>query len=127
MGKSRGKPRRAYEQDGKEDGKLKSLQKALKEKDKEIKQLRSELSTLEAAFKKAAAYMSKESSQLSVEELIKAANKDQTLEQAKKEKSLHQPGKIRPPSKEELEQKKKEALEKAREWRRKTFGEYSEE
>jgi peptidoglycan hydrolase CwlO-like protein len=125
----KGKPRKSFERDGKEDGKLKSVQKALKEKDREIKQLRSELKTLEAAFKKAAAYMSKESKELSVEELIKAADKSQTLEQAKKEKVASKSDKppIRPPTKEELEQRRKETLEKVKKWREQNLGKYEEE
>lgn len=127
----KGKPRRNYEEDGKTDNKIKQLQKALKKKEEEIRQLRSQVDTLEAAFKKAAAYMSKESQSLSVEELIKAAEKNLTLEQAKKSSVAPKTEKKiipTPPSKEELERKKEEARQKALEWRRKTFGtDYEEE
>lgn len=128
MGK---KPNRSFDNDKKSEGKVKSLQKELKEKQKEISQLRSQVSTLEAAFKKAAAYMSKESADLTVEELIKASNKNYTLEQAKK----NVPAKVkqtgvsvkRPPSIEEVEKARQEARDKVKKWRKEMLGEYEEE
>lgn len=128
MGK---KPNRSYDNDKKSEGKVKSLQKALKEKDKEIAQLRSELKTLEKAFEKSAAYMSKESAELTVEQLIEASNKAYTLEQAKK--SAPAKGKStgvsvkRPPSIEEVEKARQEARDRVKAWRKKELGEYEEE
>lgn len=125
------KPNRSYDNDKKSEGKVKSLQKSLKEKDKEIAQLRSEVRTLEAAFKKAATYMSKESAELSVEELIKASNKAYTLEEAKKnvpaKKKDAGVSVKRPPSLEEVEQARQEARDRAKAWRIQTLGNYEEE
>lgn len=78
------KPHRAYENDGKETNKERSLRKALKDRDNEIRRLKSELKTLNEAFKKSANYMSTKSKKLSVEDLINAANKEQSLEETMK-------------------------------------------
>jgi len=121
------KPNKSFDKDGKFDKKVRGLQAELKEKEKYIKQLESQLRTLESAFKKAAGFMSKESKELSVEELISAANKDYTLEQARKNAPVKKDIKPRPPTKDELEQKKLETLEKVRKWRRENIGEYEEE
>ena len=128
------KPNRSFDNDKKSDGKVKSLTKALKEKEKHIRQLQSELATLESAFKKAANYMSKESAELSVEELIKASNKNATLEEAKKSSqcfSSPKKGQIKskpvPPTLEEIQKKREEARESALKWRRENLGEYEEE
>jgi hypothetical protein len=67
------------------DKKIKGQREAIKKLEREVKRLKSELATLNVAFKKSAAYMSTESKVLSVEELIKAAEKNQTLEIAKTE------------------------------------------
>jgi hypothetical protein len=100
----------------------------LKEKDKEISQLRSQVKTLETAFKKAAAYMSKESSDLTVEELIKASNKNHTLEEAKKQSKPKQaPAVKRPPTVEEIQQKREEARQNVLKWRKENLGNYEEE
>lgn len=80
-----GKKHRTYPDDLK-DKKIKGQREAIKKLEKEVRRLKSELATLNAAFKKSAAYMSTESKDLSVKELIKAAEKNHTLEQAKIEK-----------------------------------------
>ena len=121
------KPNRSHEKDGKtENEKVRSLSKALKERDREIFRLKQELKTLNDAFQKSAAYMSSQSKSLKVEELISAANKEQTLEEAKKqhEKLVK---KVSPPSQEELDKKRQETLERIKAWRIKEFGEYEEE
>lgn len=83
MGK--GKPR-VSESDGKsENEKIRSLKKAITQRDKEILRLKQELKSLNRAFEKSASYMSSQSKLLTVEELIKAAEKDQSLSQAKSE------------------------------------------
>lgn len=108
MGK---KPNRNYENDGKED-KTKALQKKIKDQEKEINRLKSELKTLNKAFQKSAAYMSSQSKPLTVEALIKAADKNQTLEQAKQEQEKEGPEDVR---------------EKIKKWREERFGKYEEE
>lgn len=124
MGK---RPNKSFDHDGKESKKIQGLQQQLKEKNKYIKQLEGELKTLETAFKKSAAYMSKESKDLSVEELISAANKDATLEQAKKQKPKNVPVVKRPPSVEEVQKKREEARAAALKWRKENLGNYEEE
>lgn len=121
MGK---RPKKTFDNDGKENNKIRALQQELKEKEKHIKQLQSELKTLNKAFEKSANYMSKESKQLTVEELISAANKDVTLEEAKKSQVKK---KLSPPSDEELAKSRADTLERIKAWREKTYGKYEEE
>lgn len=123
MGK--GKPNRNYDKDGKEANKLRSLQQELKEKNKQIKQLQSEVATLQKAFEKSATFMSDKSKKLSVEDLIKAANEHQPLSEIKP--SAPKKKVIAPPTQEELEQKRKETLEKVQKWRKENLGNYEEE
>lgn len=107
MGK---RPNRNYEKDGKsENEKIRALQKKIKEQAKELTRLKAELKTLNAAFQKSAAYMSKESKPLKVEELIRAAEKNQSLEEALKE--------IIPDEKVAQEREKEDVREKWRKWR----------
>jgi DNA repair exonuclease SbcCD ATPase subunit len=65
--------------------KIKNQSERIKQLEREIKRLKNELKTLNEAFKKSATYMSDESKLLKVEELIKAADKHQTLQEAKSE------------------------------------------
>lgn len=65
--------------------KIRNQSERIKQLEREIKRLKSELATLNAAFKKVASYMSDESKLLKVEELIKAANDNKTLKEAKAE------------------------------------------
>jgi hemerythrin-like domain-containing protein len=84
MAHKRSKSNRIYDNDGKsENDKVRALRKKIKDQEKEIQRLKNELKTLNKAFEKSAAYMSSQSKHLKVEELISAANKDHTLEQAK--------------------------------------------
>lgn len=124
MGK--GKPKKTFNKDGRnETNKEAALRKELKEKEREIKQLRSQLETLEQAFKKTAVYMSDKSQKHSVETLIDAANKHTPLSEIPNK--TEEKKKIAPPTKEELEQRRKETLEKVQKWREKHLGKYEEE
>lgn len=108
MGK--GKKPRTFDNDGKRtDDKLKALRQTIKEKDKEIQRLKSELKTLNKAFEKSAAYMSSQSKPLKVEELIRAAEKNQSLEQAINENI--------PDEKVRAEREREDVREKWRKWR----------
>lgn len=105
------KPNKSFDHDGKsENEKIRSLQKTIKDRDKEIARLKAELKTLNAAFAKSAEFMSSQSKTLKVEELISAANKHQTLEQAKKE--------FVPDVKEERERERESVRQKWAEWAR---------
>lgn len=106
------KPHRTYESDGKESPKEKTLRKKISQLEKEIIRLKGELKTLNKAFQKSAVYMSSQSKELSVEDLIKAADKNVTLEQAKVEKSEEGPEDVR---------------ERIKKWRDERFGPYEEE
>lgn len=107
MGK---RPNKSFDRDGKsENEKLRALQKKIKEQAKEITRLKAELKTLNAAFAKSANYMSSQSKTLKVEELIRAAEKNQTLEQAKAE--------YIPDEKTEREREREATREKFRKWR----------
>lgn len=66
-----------------EKSKVNSQSRRIKELENEIKRLKSELKTLNKAFEKSATFMSDEAKLLTTEELIKAAEKNQTLKQAK--------------------------------------------
>lgn len=105
MGKSKHK---TFHDDDGNKKKIKNQSERIRELEREIKRLKAELSTLNAAFKKAAAYMSDESKLLKVEELIKAADKHQTLQQAKSEFMSSQ--------KDEAERTREETRQKWREW-----------
>lgn len=109
MGKGK-KPNRSYDRDGKsENEKIRALQKKIKEQAKELTRLKAELKTLNAAFQKSAAYMSSQSKPLKVEELIRAAEKNQTLEEAIKEAI--------PDEKIRAEREREDVREKWRKWR----------
>lgn len=107
MGK---RPNKSFDRDGKsENDKIRALQKKIKEQAKELTRLKAELKTLNVAFEKSAAYMSSQSKLLKVEELIRAAEKDHTLEQAMKENI--------PDEKVAQERTREEVREKFRKWR----------
>jgi uncharacterized small protein (DUF1192 family) len=99
------------EEDANSKKKIRNQSERIKQLEKEIKRLKAELATLNAAFKKAANYMSDESKLLKVEELIKAADKHQTLQQAKAE--------FMPSQKEEAERSREETRAKWAEWAKK--------
>jgi hypothetical protein len=120
----KGKPRSVSENDGKvENDKVRSLKRALSQRDKEIVRLKQELKTLNKAFEKSAHYMSSQSKDLTVEELIKAAEKGAKLVEIKDNKKV----KLAPPSQEEIERKKQETRDKIKKWRIETLGEYEED
>jgi hypothetical protein len=121
----KGKPKKTFDRSGKETNKEAALRKELKEKERQIKKLQSDIATLEAAFKKTAVYMSDKSQNHSVESLIEAANKHTPL--AEIPKRVPEKKKIAPPSQEELEQKRKETIEKVQKWREQNIGKYEEE
>lgn len=97
------------ESDSKE--KVRNQSRVIKHLEKEIKRLKAELATLNAAFKKAAAYMSDESKILKVEELIKAAQDHMTLKEAKTEYVASK--------KEEAERSREEVRAKWADWAKK--------
>lgn len=99
---------RSYPEEDKSKEKIRNQSKTIKERDKEIARLKGELKTLQAAFEKAASYMSDESKLLKVEELIKAANKHQSLAEAKAE--------YIPTQKEESERSREETRRKWADW-----------
>jgi archaellum component FlaC len=102
-----GKKHKSFpEEDSKK--KIKNQSERIKQLEREIKRLKSELATLNAAFKKAANYMSDESKLLKVEELIKAADKHQTLKEAKEE--------FIPTQKEQAERTREETRQKWAKW-----------
>jgi hypothetical protein len=78
------KPHKSFPDDS-EKKKVKAQSQQIKYLEKEIKRLKAELATLNAAFRKSAQYMSDESGPLSTEQLIRAAEKHQSLKEAKKE------------------------------------------
>lgn len=104
-GKTRHK---SFPDDDNSKKKIRNQSERIKELEKEIKRLKAELSTLNRAFEKAAAYMSDESKLLKVEELIKAADKHQSLQQAKAE--------YIPTKKEEAARTTQEVRDKWKEW-----------
>lgn len=65
--------------------KIKSQSDHIKWLEKEVKRLKGELATLNAAFKKSAAYMADESGPISVEKLIKDAQNHKPLIESKKD------------------------------------------
>ena len=81
MGK---KPHKSFPDDT-EKKKIKAQSSQIKYLEKEIKRLKAELATLNAAFKKSAAYMADESGPISVEKLIKDAEKHKPLIESKKD------------------------------------------
>jgi DNA-binding ferritin-like protein len=78
------KPHKSFPDDT-EKKKIKAQSQQIKYLEKEIKRLKAELQTLNAAFKKSADYMSDESGPISVEKLIKDADKHKPLIQSKKD------------------------------------------
>lgn len=81
MGK---KPHKSFPEES-EKKKIKAQSEQIRFLEREIKRLKAELATLNAAFKKSAEYMADESGPISVEKLIKDAQKHKPLMQSKKE------------------------------------------
>lgn len=67
------------------NGKEKELRKLLKEKDAEIRRLKSELKTLNKAFDKTAQYIKGNTDNVSVEKIIAGARAEKTMVEIKKE------------------------------------------
>jgi uncharacterized FlaG/YvyC family protein len=63
------------------DGEIKRLKDALKRKEKEIEKLKSELRTYEAAFQKNIQFLKGKTKDLSLQELLDGAKKEQNLKQ----------------------------------------------
>lgn len=101
------KPNRTFNNDGKSNDKTRAMQKKIQEQSKEIDRLKQELRTLNKAFEKSAKYMSSQSKDLTVEELIVAADEGRTLEQTKATKE--------------------DVRQRILDWRNKTYGKYEEE
>lgn len=80
MGK---KPHKSFPDDT-EKKKIKAQSHQLKFLEKEVKRLKAELATLNAAFRKSADYMADESGPIPVEKLIKDANSHKPLIESKK-------------------------------------------
>lgn len=122
---------RSYPDTDKREQKVKNQSSVIKGLEKEIKRLKAELQTLNAAFKKAAEFMSDGAKELSVEDLIKGAEKNSQLKEMQKEHELKQSApekrKVSPPSPEELEQRRLESLRIIKEWRDKNLPKYEEE
>lgn len=74
---------RTFADDNSDKDKVRNQSRRIKELEKEIKRLKAELKTLNTAFNKSAAFMSDEAKLLTVPELITAADKNQTLKDAK--------------------------------------------
>lgn len=70
-----------------ENNKEKELRKLLKEKDAEIKRLKSELKTLNKAFEKTAQYIKGNVDNISIEKMIAGAKQEKTMVEIKKENS----------------------------------------
>ena len=98
---------KSFPEDGSKE-KIRNQSRRIKELEKEVNRLKAELKTLNSAFEKSAQYMSDSSKLLKVEELIKAADKHQTLKEAKAE--------FIPTQKEEAERTKQEVRDKWKEW-----------
>ena len=99
--------------------KIRNQSETIKKLEKEIKRLKAELATLNAAFKKAATFMSDEAKLLKVEELIKAADKHQSLQEAKAE--------FIPTEKEEAARTREEVRQKWADWAKKNRASKTEE
>jgi septal ring factor EnvC (AmiA/AmiB activator) len=78
------KPHKSFP-DESEKKKIRAQSAQIKFLEKEIRRLKQELATLNAAFKKSADYMSDESGPISVEKLIRDANKHKPLVESKKD------------------------------------------
>ena len=74
--------------DKERDGEIKRLKDALKRKDREIEKLKGELRTYEAAFHKNIQFLKGKTKDLSLQELLEGAKKEQTLKQIEVEKEL---------------------------------------
>lgn len=83
---SKGKPRANYREE--KDGQVAKLKKALRRLESDNKKLRSELATYEAAFKKNIEFLKGKTKDLTLQELLEGAKKEQNLvkiEQVKEE------------------------------------------
>ena len=83
MGKSRNRTLRHKEE---KDGEVKRLKNVIRRLESDKKKLLSEVRTLEEAFGKNIQFLKSKTDGLSVTELIKAAKKEQTLEEIENEK-----------------------------------------
>ena len=81
MGKSK---HRTYNREEK-DGELSKLKERIQKLERENRQLKSEIKTLESAFDKTKKFLKGSLEDFSVEDAIEAAKKDQTLKQMKTE------------------------------------------
>lgn len=70
------------------DGEIKRLKEALKRKEREIEKLKSDLKTLEAAFQENIKFLKGKTAKLDLQELLKGAQKQQTLKQIEDEKQI---------------------------------------
>ena len=106
---------------------IRALKNTVRDLISENKKLRSEISTLEAAFEKTRKFMSDENAELTLEQLIEAANKHHTSKQAKKENKIHGKSKERKNQEPDQGVDDREATrEKWKQWREKNFGKYDE-
>jgi DNA-binding ferritin-like protein len=78
------KPHKSFPDDA-DKKKIKAQAQQLKYYEKEIKRLKAELATVNAAFKKSAEYMADESGPISVEKLIQDAKNHKPLRESKKD------------------------------------------
>lgn len=74
--------------DKERDGEIKRLKDALKRKDREIEKFKSELKTLEAAFQENIKFLKGKTAKLDLQELIKGAQKSQSLKDIETEKEV---------------------------------------
>jgi len=74
--------------DKERDGEIKRLKDALKRKDREIEKFKSELKTLEAAFQENIRFLKGKTAKLDLQELLKGAQKEQSLKQIETEKEI---------------------------------------
>ena len=70
------------------DGEIKRLKDALRRKDKEIERMKSELKTYSAAFEKNIQFLKGKTKDLTLQELIDGAKKEQNLKQIEVEKEI---------------------------------------
>lgn len=119
MGKSK---HRVYSKKEEREDKetISKLKETIRDLQSHNRQLKSQIGTLEAAFEKAREFMQNETNDLTLEELIEAANKHYTLKEAKKQK--------REELKKRAEKEKNvDIREKWKKWRNEKFGKYEEE
>lgn len=70
------------------DAQVKKLKNKIRRLEKEISKLKSELRTYEQAFEKTERFLQDHTDEITLEDLIKAANKKQTLKEVKAEKTV---------------------------------------